>query len=228
MGIKCKTLYDKIRRNSPYFEDLVTRSIYHSNAIEGNTLSYYNTYAIVFNKNTILSANPREIYEAINLKYALSYVLSSLDNNLTVDMIRKIGILVNKNISDIDNFRSTQVFINGARHIPPKPEDVPRLISELVYSIKKSDFDSIWDFMSYFHIKFERIHPFIDGNGRTGRLLLTKLSMRNGLAPIVIPVEARSKYMELLDTQDVFGLGHFLKDLCNLEKSRMTQFGIVL
>lgn len=228
MGIKCKTLYDKIRRNSPYFEDLVTRSIYHSNAIEGNTLSYYNTYAIVFNKNTILSANPREIYEAINLKYALSYVLSSLDNNLTVDMIRKIGILVNKNISDIDNFRSTQVFINGARHIPPKPEDVPRLISELVYSIKKSDFDSIWDFMSYFHIKFERIHPFIDGNGRTGRLLLTKLSMRNGLAPIVIPVEVRSKYMELLDTQDVFGLGHLLKDLCNLEKSRMTQFGIVL
>lgn len=228
MGIKCKTLYDKIRRNSPYFEDLVTRSIYHSNAIEGNTLSYYNTYAIVFNKNTILSANPREIYEAINLKYALSYVLSSLDNNLTVDMIRKIGILVNKNISDIDNFRSTQVFINGARHIPPKPEDVPRLISELVYGIKKSDFDSIWDFMSYFHIKFERIHPFIDGNGRTGRLLLTKLSMQNGLAPIVIPVESRSKYMELLDTQDVFGLGHLLKDLCNLEKSRMTQFGIVL
>ena len=72
MSIKSKTLCDKIRRNKPYFEDFITRSIYNSNAIEGNTLSYYDTYAIVFNDNSIIHAKPREIYEAINLKYAMA------------------------------------------------------------------------------------------------------------------------------------------------------------
>lgn len=228
MGIKSKSLYDKIRRNNPYFEDFITRSIFNSNAIEGNTLSYYDTYAIVFNDNTIVSAKPRELYEAINLKYAFNYILQTLDDKLSIDMIKKVGIYINKNINEISGFRQGKVFIRGTSYIPPLHSDVPRLMSELVYGVKKSSYNSIYDYLADFHLQFERIHPFSDGNGRTGRVLLTKLSLQSGLAPIVIPIEARSKYMSLLDTQNVNGLSSLFKDLSEFEKNRMLQFGILV
>ena len=67
MGIRDKNIYNKIKRNNPYFEDFITRSVYHSNAIEGNTLSYAETYAIIFNDNSMkVRAKPRELYEVRN------------------------------------------------------------------------------------------------------------------------------------------------------------------
>lgn len=226
MGIKSKNLYDKIKRNNPYFEDFITRSVYHSNAIEGNTLSYYDTYAIVFNDNTIIHAKPRDLYEAINLKYALRYVLSTLEDKLSIEMIKQIGIFINKNIDEISGFRTGQVFIRGTSYIPPNAQDVPRYISELVYGLKKSDYNSIFEYLADFHLRFERIHPFSDGNGRTGRVLLTKLTLQSGVAPIVVPLDCRSFYMELLNSQNVSGLAKFFEDLSNFEKNRMEQFGI--
>ena len=89
MSIKQKSLYNKIWRNRPYFEDFITRSIYHSNAIEGNTISYAETYAITFNNNSLkINATPRELYEAINLKYAFHYVLDHLNDPLSLNMIK--------------------------------------------------------------------------------------------------------------------------------------------
>ncbi len=112
MSIKQKSLYNKIWRNRPYFEDFITRSIYHSNAIEGNTISYAETYAITFNNNSLkINATPRELYEAINLKYAFHYVLDHLNDPLSLNMIKNIGILLNKNISEINGFRTTKADI---------------------------------------------------------------------------------------------------------------------
>lgn len=229
MSIKSKTLFDKIRRNNPYFEDFITRSIYHSNAIEGNTLSFAETYSLVFNKNNIkISAQPRELYEAINLKYAMSYILSNLDKGLSLDMIKQVGININKNISDIDDFRKTQVFISGAEYIPPKPQDVRRLLSELVYGSKRGKNEDIFFYLARFHISFERIHPFTDGNGRTGRVLITKELLSRGIVPIVIPLDYRSQYMSFLTNTDIQGLSSMLKSLSSIETERMTQFGIRL
>lgn len=227
MSIKSKTLLDKIKRNNPYFEDLVTRSVYHSNAIEGNTLSYAETYAIIFNKNDLrVNAKPREIYEAINLKYALGYVLSNLDKDISLDMVRHIGVLINKNISDIDDFRKTQVFIRGAEHIPPKAVDVPRLLSELIYKQGKSKDEELFNYLARFHICFERIHPFTDGNGRTGRLLISKELLSRGYAPVVIPIDYRAEYLNILASQNVESLSNLLKKLNEYEVNRMSQFGI--
>lgn len=86
MGIKNKTLIDMIRRNNEYFEDYITRSVYHSNAIEGSTLSYYETYQIIFNCSSdelLTNVKPRELYEAINLKYAMDYIFNHLDEDIT-------------------------------------------------------------------------------------------------------------------------------------------------
>ena len=229
MSIKSKSLFDKIWRNKPYFEDFITRSIYHSNAIEGNTLSYADTYAIVFNDNSVkISAQPRELYEAINLKYAFHHVLQNIESDLSVNLIKELGILVNKNISDIDGFRKTQVFIRGAEHIPPSPADVPRLMSELIYSDGMEKNEDIFYRIARFHIEFERIHPFVDGNGRTGRLLITKELLARDFAPVVIPLDFRSQYLELLATKNILGLAQLLKKLNDLELERMDRFGIKL
>lgn len=229
MGIKSKNLFDKIRRNNPYFEDFITRSIYNSNAIEGNTLSYAETYAIIFNQNDlIVQAKPRDIYEAINLKYAFNYVLRNLDKDLSIGYIKDIGILINKNINDIDSFRTTQVFIRGADYIPPPACDVSRLLSELVYKETKSRDESIFDYAARFHILFERIHPFVDGNGRTGRLLISKELLARGYAPVVIPLSSRAEYLNLIANQDINGLSALLKNLNTFETDRMFKFGIVL
>lgn len=229
MSIKTKNIFDKIRRNNPYFEDFITRSIYNSNAIEGNTLSYAETYAIIFNSNDIkINSTPREIYEAINLKYAFSYVLSNLDKDLSLALVKDLGVFVNKNIGDIDGFRTTQVYIRGAVHIPPHPSQVSRLLSELIYKDGKQKYEDIFNYVARFHIIFERIHPFTDGNGRVGRLLISRELLKRGYAPVVIPLEYRASYMNYLANQDIIGLSNMLRMLNKFEEERMDSFGIKL
>ena len=227
MSIKNKTLVNSIRRNNKYFEDFITRSVYHSNAIEGNTLSYYETYQIIFNcssDDTLQNVKPRELYEAINLKYAMDYIFRHLYEDMTIECIQRIGKVINKNINDIDGFRTTSVFIAGAEHMPPEAADVPRLMNELLYTSFKSD-DFIYD-LADFHIRYERIHPFTDGNGRSGRVLIIKLALQNGYAPFVIPKDKRTLYMNLLADCDVVGLKSMIEQLMCEELYRMRQFGI--
>lgn len=230
MGIKDKGIYDKIKRNNPYFEDFITRSVYHSNAIEGNTLSYAETYAIIFNDNSMkIHAKPRELYEAINLKYVIDFILKTLDEEISLDYIKKIGVLINRNINEISGFRNAPVFIMGAEHIPPEAPYVPQLLSEMLYQYRKENSSSnIFEKVADMHIRFERIHPFSDGNGRTGRVLLTKELLRKGYAPVVVSIDDKAKYIDLLAKQDVSSLASFLCKLSEKEEERMIQFGINL
>ena len=228
MNEEGESIYDKIRRNNHYFEDFVTRSIYHSNAIEGSTLSYAETYAIVFNDNSMkVNALPRELYEAINLKYALDCVLKSLDNDITLDYVKDLGITINKNISDISGFRTTAVFIRGVEHIPPNAYDVPRLLQELLCKYNNSE-SEMFKALAEFHLGFERIHPFSDGNGRTGRLLITKELLRNGYPPLIIPIERRGVYMKHLAEQNTEALSQLFRQAVDTEYERMEKFGISL
>lgn len=226
MGIKNKNIIAKIKRNTPYFEDLITRSIYHSNAIEGNTLSFAETYAIVFNQNNLkINALPREIYEAINLKYALNYCFNHINDDISANIVKRIAIKINKNINDIDDFRKTQVYIRGAEHIPPSPYEVPRLLSEIIYNYYNST-GSLIRKLAQFHIDFERIHPFTDGNGRTGRVLIIKELLHNNLPPIVIPIELRADYINYIATYDIEGMSKLIKKLIEAEIDRMSKLGL--
>ena len=227
MGIKNKTLIDMIRRNNEYFEDYITRSVYHSNAIEGSTLSYYETYQIIFNCSSdelLTNVKPRELYEAINLKYAMDYIFNHLDEDITASYLIDIGKIINRNINETSSFRTAPVFILGAEHIPPAAADVPRLINELIYTSFKSE-DFLYD-LADFHIRYERIHPFGDGNGRSGRVLMNKIALSEGYAPFVIPKEERTQYMNLLADCNIEGLKTMIEHLMKLEIERMKQFNI--
>ncbi|MBD9158386.1 MAG: Fic family protein [Clostridiales bacterium] len=222
------TVLEFILNNKDYIEDLVTRSTYHSNAIEGSTLTYAETYAILYNDNSfkIEGKEPREIYEAINHKEALNIVFENLQEKREFDerFIKKLNETINKNIKETSGFRKVQVFIQGSDHIPPEPEKVPNLMNYYVYNYN-NDIEDIFLKIAKYHIEFEKIHPFEDGNGRTGRLLLNYELLKNDLPPVVISKDERVKYFEFIRKNDSSGLAEWFKELSNAEEQRMQKFG---
>lgn len=222
------TFWEAIK-NQDYYENFITRSTYHSNSIEGNTLTFADTYAIIFNDNSFkISAQPREIYEAINHKYALSCLLESIKRQepLSEKMIIDIATWINKNIKDISGYRRIQVLIRGAEHHPIAPKDIKSAMMYYVYNYNHDQGRSIYEKVADYHIQFERIHPFEDGNGRTGRLLINFGLLSNGKAPIVIPKEERSHYFEFLANQDIIGLAGFIEKLSIEEQQNIDQISI--
>mgnify|MGYP004600122285 FL=1 len=222
------SILEFILNNNDYLEDLITRSTYHSNAIEGSTLTYAETYAILYNDNSfkIGGKEPREIYEAINHKKALELVFKNLQNNdeFNEGFIRKLNETINRDIKDTEGYRTVQVFIRGSEHIPPAPEKVPNLMTYFIYNYNHDE-QNIFYKLAKYHIEFEKIHPFEDGNGRTGRLLLNYELIKNNLPPVVISKDDRVKYFEILKNDDIMGLAEWLRDLSNQEKERMEKFG---
>ncbi len=222
------SILEFITSNVKYVEDFVTRSTYHSNAIEGNTLTYAETYAILYNDNSfkIDGKEPREIYEAINHKNALELVFKNLQGNAEFDerLIKEINETINKNIKETQGFRKIQVFIQGSDHIPPEPEKIPNLMNYFVYNYN-NDNQEIFEKIAKYHIEFEKIHPFEDGNGRTGRLLINYELLKNDLPPVVIAKEDRVKYFEFLRNEDYKQFSIWLEELSESEKERMKKFG---
>ena len=222
------TVLEFILNNNDYLKDLITRSTYHSNAIEGSTLTYAETYAILYNDNSfkIQGKEPREIYEAINHKNALEIVFENLQNDKVFDerFIKKINETINKNIKDTEGYRKIQVFIRGSEHIPPEPEKIPNLMNYYIYNYNNDNQD-IFVKIAKYHIEFEKIHPFEDGNGRTGRLFLNYELLKNNIVPVVIAKEDRVKYFEFIKNNDIIGLAKWLEELSMIEKERIEKFG---
>lgn len=216
-----------ILNNEEYLKDLITRSTYHSNAIEGSTLTFAETYAILYNDNSfkIQGKEPREIYEAINHKKALELIFKYLKENTQLDerFIKTINETINKDIKDTKGYRKVQVFIRGSEHIPPEPEKIPNLMNYYIYNYN-NDEQEIFEKIAKYHIEFEKIHPFEDGNGRTGRLLLNYELLKNNLPPIVIAKEDRVKYFEYLRNDDNIGLAKWFRELSKNEEERIEKF----
>lgn len=222
------TFWEAIK-NQSYYENFITRSTYHTNSIEGSTLTYADTYAIIFNDNSFkVSAKPREIYEAINHKYALSSMLEAIRNGeqLSERLIINLAVLINKNIRDISGYRTVPVLIRGAEHHPIPPKDIKQAMLYYVYNYNHDDGRSIYEKIADYHIRFERIHPFEDGNGRTGRLLINFGLLSDGKAPIVIDQDDRSEYFEYLAKQDVIGLAGYIKDKSIQEQENIDTLSI--
>ena len=219
---------DFIIKNKEYNEDFITRSTYYSNAIEGNTLTYAETYAILYNDNSfkIEVTEPKYIYEVINHKKALELIFKHLHSNGSIDenLIQELNKTINMDIKDTSGYRTLQVFIFGNEYIPTEPENIPYLMSRWIDDYNKDTRD-IFEKIAKYHIEFEKIHPFEDGNGRTGRLLINYELLKNNLPPIVILKNDSKKYYEFLSNEDYKKFARWIKELSNIEKERMERFG---
>lgn len=184
-------------------EKLLLEWTYNTNAIEGNTLTLMET-KVVLEGITVGGKTLREHLEVINHKDAILYIEEIIKNKeeFSEFQIKNIHRLVLKGINDYyaGNYRDQQVFISGAVHTPPEPflikEKMENFINwykneaQTLHPIKRA---------CLVHIIFVGIHPFIDGNGRTSRLLLNLELMKNGYPPIIIKAENRLKYYSALD-----------------------------
>jgi len=191
-------------------EKLFLEWTYHSNAIEGNTLTLSET-KVVLEGITIGGKTLREHLEVINHQEAIAFVEEVVKDEepLSEWQIKNIHRLVLKGIDDLNAgvYREEQVFISGAKHVPPEAIFIQQKMEEMInwYKTEGSHLNAI-ERGAMLHAIFVGIHPFIDGNGRTARLLLNLELMKDGYPPIIIKVENRLSYYEALDkahtTQD--------------------------
>lgn len=184
-------------------EEFMIENTYDSNAIEGNTLTLRETALILQEGITIAEKPLKDHLEAIGHKDAFLYIVELADRNepLTEKVIKDIHSLVLMN--DSANrcvYRRLPVKILGVQHNPPQPYLVPVEMERLVlnYTQMKQE-KHIIEAIGLFHILFEGIHPFIDGNGRTGRLILNLELIKAGLLPINIKFTDRRRYYECFD-----------------------------
>lgn len=184
-------------------EEFVINNTYNSNAIEGNSLTLRETTMILQEGITIAEKPIKEHLEAIGHKDAFSYITDIADKKteLSERVIKELHSLVL--MADRENrgvYRRVPVTILGAMHEPPQPYLIPKLMEELVFEYnQKRDTVEIIEAVALLHLKFESIHPFIDGNGRTGRLLLNFELMKNGFLPVNIKFSDRAKYYNCFD-----------------------------
>lgn len=190
-------------------ENLVLQWTYHTNAIEGNTLTLKET-KVALEGITIGGKTLREHFEAINHRDAILFVEDLVAKQQPLDerIIKSLHQLVLKNI-DADNagrYRQVNVLISGANHKPPQAVQVPE---QMEASIKwfTTDAQALHpvERAARVHGEFVKIHPFTDGNGRTSRLLMNLILMQSGFPATVIEVEQRLAYYEALDTAHCTG-----------------------
>jgi fido (protein-threonine AMPylation protein) len=177
---------------------------YHSNAIEGNTLSLRETQIVIEEGITIGGHPLREHLEATNHAQAYEYLttLATEPGPITRDTILDLHRLIMTGIDDsAGRFRTGAVYIRGARMTPPMASQVERLIARWLEWVDGpgTDYPPIVR-ASVAHHDFEAIHPFFDGNGRTGRLLLNLMLMRDGWPPALLLRSWRVRYLSALDS----------------------------
>ena len=179
----------------------VIRFTYNSNAIEGNRLTLRDTYLIIKEKQIPSGAPPKDYNEAINGREAFEFI-KEYKGKLTIEFLEKLNLILTKNTGVIysGRVRFVQVKIEGADFIPPEPEKVKQLLNKMIkfyYENKLKIHPFILSCLV--HVQFVEIHPFEDGNGRTGRALMNWILMCAGYPKLFVPVKLRQKYYEAID-----------------------------
>jgi Fic family protein len=190
---------------------------YASNAIEGNTLSRLETALVIEKGITVAGKSLQEHIEAINHKEALNYIrdLAAKGRQITEFDIKGIHQLILKGINDqwAGKYRESEVKIAGSLVELPTAIKVPELMANFVKWLQNQREKHPVRIASVAHFKFVSIHPFVDGNGRTARLLMNLILIQNGFPLAIIRKEDRLKYLGAIEkgqlegkTQDFYRL----------------------
>ena len=185
-------------------ENLIVEWTYNSNAIEGNTLTLQET-KVALEGVTIGGKSIREHFEAISHKEAILFIEELVHKReiLSEFDIKSIHALVLKNIDNehAGSYREYNVLISGAKHTPTTALEVPFEMKKFIswYKNDTKDMHPI-EIAARVHVDFVGIHPFVDGNGRTSRLLMNLELMKSGFPPVIFIVEDRLAYYKALDT----------------------------
>lgn len=193
---KIKTLkkeYESLRDGKEALLKLLNESelpelVYNSNAIENSTLTLKETEKILLETESKIFSSPRETYEARNLGRITEYLAARPELELTIDNFLLLHKMLIGGIDDsiAGRLRKEQEHVRVGTHIAPAPEHIQRLLDVLIDDYSSSHDRYFLENVAYFHLEFERIHPFCDGNGRVGRVLINLQLAKLGYPPVII------------------------------------------
>lgn len=207
-----------IINNKKVFDQFLLELTYHTNNIEGSSLSEGETAAILFEGASIANKPMVEQLEAKNHQTALVYLFNYLKKSkiISEELILKLhSILLNSINIDAGNYRKYGVRIVGANVPTANYLKVPELMEKLVFDINKKRADTVAH-VAGIHARFEKIHPFVDGNGRIGRLIIGAMVLRKNLPPAVIKQDKKILYLRYLNKAQTENDQSLLEDfLCD-------------
>ena len=192
-------------------EALAIEYTYESNRIEGNTLTLQETALVIEEGLTIGGKSLREHLEAINHNEAIAFIkdIAQGEEPITERTILQIHALILRGIDrqNAGRYRTVPVLISGSQHVPPQPYLIEKQMEDFLLRFREMEDEGIHpvDIAAYLHDELVRIHPFIDGNGRTSRLLMNLYLLRHGYATALLKGDAESKlaYYKALETSHV-------------------------
>ncbi|MBI2026430.1 MAG: Fic family protein, partial [Deltaproteobacteria bacterium] len=199
-----KLEYDKLRKGkgkdsllAMIDEAEIPESVYNSNAIENSTLTLKETEKILLEMEVVRNVSLREVFEAKNLARVMGYIRSKVQE---ADLSREVILFLHQMlIGGIDDslagrFRAKGEYVRVGTHIAPAPEHVEHMIENILISYS-SDLSSYFvDKIALFHLDFETIHPFNDGNGRIGRVLMNYQLLRLGFPVLIVRNKEKKEY----------------------------------
>lgn len=224
----------KMRFNEDYFKDVLVRMAHHSSGLEGNTITLPETVSIILHKiiNGNRSLNIRELYEIANHEQAFDYMLDELGNNqpFTIETVKIMHRELTDRLQyDRGMFKKDDNAIIGATFQTASAQETPSLMAQWIRNLQyqlehaQSDEEKI-KIIGDFHIQFERIHPFSDGNGRTGRMIMNYSLLQQGLPPLIIQKEQKADYIKVLSDVDRDAFYDFCLPILEQEKVIMRRF----
>jgi len=215
-----KTEYDQLRKGKESLlkiidESELSESVFNSNAIENSTLTLKETERILLELEVSRNVSVREVFEAKNLARVMEYSRSKAgEAELSIDMILFLHKMLIGNINDAiaGRFRTTGEYVRVGTHIAPAPEHVERMMEAILLEFSADHTNYFADKIAKFHLDFETIHPFCDGNGRMGRVIVNYQLMRFGFPNIIIRDKEKQIYYKS------FGEYHDSKNAKTMEK----------
>ena len=210
---------------SSYEKDFEITFTHNSTAIEGNTLTLLETKVVLEDGISIGGKELREIYEVINHKKAYRYVKKYIAMGKPLDerIVKDIHAILTENIIVGGIYRNEEVRISGAGFTPPAGNEMYLQIKNFYADLKtkEKEFNPI-ELAAWTHAEFVRIHPFIDGNGRTSRLIMNYQLLLKGYLPVSVAKENRLDYYNALEKYAVTGdLTDFADFVAELEETQL-------
>ena len=199
-----KREYDALREGKESLLSMIDdveipENVYNSNAIENSTLTLEETEKILLEQRLSRNVSLREVFEAKNLARVIEYKRHKVkDNELNKDFILLLHRMLIGGIDDAiaGRFRGKGEYVRVGTHIAPAPEHVERMMEDVLLEYS-SDLDSYFlDRIARFHLDFETIHPFCDGNGRMGRVLINFQLLKLGLPRIIVRNKEKAIYYQ--------------------------------
>ncbi|MFH1838073.1 MAG: Fic family protein, partial [Candidatus Kuenenbacteria bacterium] len=180
-------------------ETEVAEQVYNSNAIENSTLTLEETEKILLQIDLDRFISEREIFEAKNLAKVVLYInKKSKEQELTFEIILLLHKILISNINDdiAGRFRKDNEYVRVGNHIAPNPKEIKDRLEKMLIEYNSASHENIIKRIAKLHLTFEYTHPFIDGNGRIGRVINNYLLIREGFVPINIKFIDRKKYYD--------------------------------